>query len=127
MSRATFTFAVAFLYGTAAALASDPKPDEVSGQGSPLSAAALRGWIRPDELTAEERALLDKDAIMQMYHPDEHSRHFVAKYQRQAMIKMRRRCFASYLAWRMRNLPEKRARAWLKLSIADSRRRNFFI
>ena len=78
MTRATFTIAVAFLCATAAALASDPKPDEVAGQGSPLSAAALRGWIKPDELTPEERALLDKDAIMQLYHPDEHSRHFAA-------------------------------------------------
>src|SRR5260370_9522346 len=79
MTRATFMIAVAFLCGTAAAQASDPKPDQVAGQGSPLSAAPLRGWIKPNELTPEERALLDKDAIMQLYHPDEHSRHFAAK------------------------------------------------
>ena len=33
---------------------------------------------RPDTLTAEEQALADKGAVMQMYKPDEHSRHFIA-------------------------------------------------
>jgi hypothetical protein len=33
---------------------------------------------RSDTLTAEEQALVDKGAFMQMYKPDEHSRHFVA-------------------------------------------------
>jgi hypothetical protein len=32
----------------------------------------------PDTLTKEEQALVDKGAIMQMYKPDEHSRHFIA-------------------------------------------------
>jgi hypothetical protein len=32
----------------------------------------------PDTLTKEEQALIDKGAIMQMYKPDEHSRHFIA-------------------------------------------------
>jgi hypothetical protein len=31
-----------------------------------------------DTLTEEEQALVDKGAIMQMYRPDEHSRHFIA-------------------------------------------------
>jgi hypothetical protein len=31
-----------------------------------------------DTLTAEEQALADKGAVMQMYKPDEHSRHFIA-------------------------------------------------
>ena len=31
-----------------------------------------------DTLTEEEQALVDKGAIMQMYKPDEHSRHFIA-------------------------------------------------
>jgi hypothetical protein len=31
-----------------------------------------------DKFTKEEQALLDKNRIMQMYKPDEHSRHFVA-------------------------------------------------
>jgi hypothetical protein len=31
-----------------------------------------------DALTAEEQALVNKGAIMQMYKPDEHSRHFIA-------------------------------------------------
>ena len=34
--------------------------------------------IQPERLTAEEQALVDKGAIMQMYKPDEHSRHFIA-------------------------------------------------
>jgi hypothetical protein len=34
---------------------------------------------RPDTLTAEEQALADKGAVMQMYKPDEHSRHFIAR------------------------------------------------
>ena len=33
---------------------------------------------KPDTLTAEEQALVDKGAVMQMYKPDEHSRHFIA-------------------------------------------------
>jgi hypothetical protein len=33
---------------------------------------------KPDTLTAEEQALVDKGAIMEMYKPDEHSRHFIA-------------------------------------------------
>src|SRR5437762_11830527 len=32
----------------------------------------------PDTLTKEEQVLVDKGAIMQMYKPDEHSRHFIA-------------------------------------------------
>lgn len=33
---------------------------------------------RSDTLTAEEQALVDKGAFIQMYKPDEHSRHFIA-------------------------------------------------
>jgi hypothetical protein len=33
---------------------------------------------KADKFTKEEQALLDKNRIMQMYKPDEHSRHFVA-------------------------------------------------
>lgn len=31
-----------------------------------------------DDLTAEEKALFDKGATMEMYRPEEHSRHFIA-------------------------------------------------
>jgi len=33
---------------------------------------------KADKFTKEEQALLDKNRVMQMYKPDEHSRHFVA-------------------------------------------------
>ena len=33
---------------------------------------------KADKLTKEEQALLNKNRIMQMYKPDEHSRHFIA-------------------------------------------------
>src|SRR5947207_5342526 len=33
---------------------------------------------KPDTLTREEQALVDKGAVMEMYKPDEHSRHFIA-------------------------------------------------
>jgi len=33
---------------------------------------------KPDTLTAEEQTLVNKGAVMQMYKPDEHSRHFIA-------------------------------------------------
>jgi len=33
---------------------------------------------QPEQLTAEEQALVDKGAVMEMYKPDEHSRHFIA-------------------------------------------------
>ena len=34
---------------------------------------------KADTFTAEEQALLDKNRTMEMYKPDEHSRHFVAR------------------------------------------------
>ena len=34
-----------------------------------------------DTLTKEEQALLDKNRTMEMYKPDEHSRHFVARIE----------------------------------------------
>jgi hypothetical protein len=33
---------------------------------------------KPDTLTAEEQVLVNKGAVMQMYKPDEHTRHFIA-------------------------------------------------
>jgi len=33
---------------------------------------------KPDTLTKEEQALVNKGAVMEMYKPDEHSRHFIA-------------------------------------------------
>jgi len=33
---------------------------------------------KADKFTKEEQALLDKNRVMQMYKPDEHSRHFIA-------------------------------------------------
>src|SRR5437762_9674196 len=35
-------------------------------------------FSKADKFTKEEQALLDKNRIMQMYKPDEHSRHFIA-------------------------------------------------
>jgi hypothetical protein len=34
--------------------------------------------VRPDNLTKEEQALINKGMTMEMYKPDEHSRHFIA-------------------------------------------------
>src|SRR5438552_393823 len=34
---------------------------------------------KADKFTKEEQALLDKNRVMQMYKPDEHSRHFIAQ------------------------------------------------
>jgi len=34
---------------------------------------------KADKFTKEEQALLDKNRIMQMYKPDEHSQHFIAQ------------------------------------------------
>src|SRR5947207_15074712 len=36
-------------------------------------------FSKADKFTKEEQALLDKNRIMQMYKPDEHSRHFIAR------------------------------------------------
>jgi hypothetical protein len=36
---------------------------------------------KADKFTKEEQALLDKNRIMQMYKPDEHSRHFIAQIE----------------------------------------------
>src|SRR5947207_13102164 len=35
-------------------------------------------FSKADKFTKEEQALLDKNRIMQLYKPDEHSRHFIA-------------------------------------------------
>jgi hypothetical protein len=35
-------------------------------------------FAKAGDLTPEEQALVDKGATMQMYKPDEHSRHFIA-------------------------------------------------
>jgi hypothetical protein len=35
--------------------------------------------VKPDTFTAAEQALVNKGAVMQMYKPDEHSRHFIAR------------------------------------------------
>ena len=34
---------------------------------------------KPDTLTKEEQALVNKGGVMEMYKPDEHSRHFIAR------------------------------------------------
>src|SRR2546428_6939107 len=39
------------------------------------------GSSQADKFTKEEQALLDKNRIMQMYKPDEHSRHFIARIE----------------------------------------------
>jgi len=48
----------------------------------PLVIAAVSfialSFSKADKFTKEEQALLDKNRIMQMYKPDEHSRHFIA-------------------------------------------------
>jgi hypothetical protein len=36
---------------------------------------------KADNFTKEEQALLDKNRTMQMYKPDEHSRHFIARIE----------------------------------------------
>src|ERR1700746_2499652 len=36
------------------------------------------GSSEPETLTKEEQALVDKGALMELYKPDEHSRHFIA-------------------------------------------------
>jgi hypothetical protein len=36
---------------------------------------------KADNFTKEERALLDKSRTMEMYKPDEHSRHFIARIE----------------------------------------------
>src|SRR5947207_8844577 len=39
------------------------------------------GSSKLDKFTKEEQALLDKNRTMEMYKPDEHSRHFVARIE----------------------------------------------
>jgi hypothetical protein len=42
------------------------------------ASVAPLNFTKADTLTAEEQALVDKGAVMEMYKPDEHSRHFIA-------------------------------------------------
>ena len=51
-----------------------------------LSLVAAAAFItisssKADKFTKEEQALLNKNRIMQMYKPDEHSRHFIAQIE----------------------------------------------
>src|SRR3984893_18964034 len=39
------------------------------------------GSSQADKFTKEEQALLDKNRTMEMYKPDEHSRHFIARIE----------------------------------------------
>src|SRR5207244_4376024 len=41
------------------------------------ASVAPLNFTKADTLTAEEQALVDKGAVMEMYKPDEHSRHFI--------------------------------------------------
>ena|ERR1051326_2604134 len=43
-----------------------------------MFAALNASFAKSEKFTKEEQALLDKNRVMQMYKPDEHSRHFVA-------------------------------------------------
>lgn len=42
------------------------------------ASVAPLNFTKADVLTAEEQALVNKGAVMEMYKPDEHSRHFIA-------------------------------------------------
>src|SRR5205809_6222521 len=42
------------------------------------ASVAPLNFTKADTLTAEEQALVNKGAVMEMYKPDEHSRHFTA-------------------------------------------------
>ena len=42
------------------------------------ASVAPLNFTKADTLTAEEQALVKKGAVMEMYKPDEHSRHFIA-------------------------------------------------
>ena len=43
------------------------------------AASITQSSTKADSFTKEEQALLDKNRTMEMYKPDEHSRHFVAR------------------------------------------------
>ena len=43
------------------------------------ASVAPLNFTKADTLTAEEQALVNKGAVMEMYKPDEHSRHFIAR------------------------------------------------
>lgn len=45
-----------------------------------ISVVAI-GSIKADSFTKEEQALIKKNLVMQMYKPDEHSRHFIAQLE----------------------------------------------
>src|SRR5207249_2268302 len=62
-----------------------PSPRTLSMNKRPLRLLAMSAAFcvafsssKADKFTKEEQALLDKNRIMQMYKPDEHSRHFIA-------------------------------------------------
>ena len=43
-----------------------------------MACLTMFNFVKADDLTSEERALVNKGAFMEMYKPDEHSRHFIA-------------------------------------------------
>jgi hypothetical protein len=43
-----------------------------------MACLIMFNFVNADDLTSEEQALVNKGAVMEMYKPDEHSRHFIA-------------------------------------------------
>ena len=89
-----------------------------------------------DTLTAEEQALVDKGAVMEMYKPDEHSRHFIAHIDSVTDPKTKKRATyptihrpwcVLFLGWRTQNLREKRDEVWRSVTIVHPKRTNFFL
>ena len=72
---------------------------------------------------------------MEMYKPDEHSRHFIthidavgdSKTGKPRKIENPQLYFVLCLVWKTRSLREKRAVAWPHVTILDPKRSNFFL
>jgi hypothetical protein len=84
-----------------------------------------------DELTAEEQALVDRGATMEMYQPNEHSRHFIdyikaVKHNGKIEKTDRNQYSVLSSAWRMQPPHENKDRAWLSSTIAGPKQSNFF-
>ncbi len=76
------------------------------------ASVAPLNFTKADTLTAEEQALVDKGAVMEMYKPDEHSRHFIAHL---------------FLGSKTQNRRKKKDEVWPSVTIAHPKPTNSFL
>jgi hypothetical protein len=94
-------------------------------------------FSKADKFTKEEQALLDKNRIMQMYKPDEHSRHFTAHIDavtdpktgktRKMAANNYNLCCVLFLGSKTQNLHENKGAVWRSFSTVHRKLTSSFL